>query len=212
MSAINLIGVVPISPSYGIRLRRCGRLSSMARMLDDELLGGLDRRWREQSPALLERIAPGLSDEEIDRLAEPLGVALPEEVRRWFRWQDGSAGRQVIFARAFYSLRTGVKLSLEFVADDERIGGWLQALDEKPYVFFDCRGDLDQPAPVWHFEYSFDFDRPTRPVFDSIGDMVAFWIELIDGGHVSWDAAGDWVFQESMPEAARRRVWGVPTD
>ena len=44
------------------------------------------------------------------------------------------------------------------------------------FVVFDCRdaADADAHVPVWHFDYSFDHDHPTRPVFASIGDMVAY--------------------------------------
>jgi hypothetical protein len=67
-------------------------------------------------------------------------------------------------------------------------------------------------SPVWHLDYSFDFDRPTPPVFDSIGDMVTFWIELIDDGQISWDAEGDEPIRQPVPDAILRRMTGVPTD
>jgi hypothetical protein len=185
----------------------------MPRMLDQELLGELDRRWREQSPALVGRLDSGLADAEIDLLAEPLGYTLPEEVRRWFRWHNGSTNRPIIFTRAFMTLADAVSQTLDFAAMDETLtNGWLHTIDEKPYVVFDCRGEANAPAPVWHFEYSFNFDHPTRPVFESIGDMVAFWIELIDDGQIFWNTKGDWGIRDGVPDAITRRIWGVPTD
>ena len=183
----------------------------MPRMLDDDLLSGLERRWREQSPALLQRLCPGIDDGEIDRLAKPLGYAIPEEVRRWHRWHDGSTGRPIIFSRCLGTLESNVALTLEFERIDETWPrGWLKVMDEKPYLIFDCRGELNAPVPVWHLDYSFDF--PTRPVFGSIGDMVSFWIELIDDGQISWDAQGEWPMRQPVPDAVLQWIMGVPTD
>ena len=86
----------------------------------------------------------------------------------------------------------------------------MQVMDEQPCLLFDCRGGVTSPVPVWHLDYAFDF--PTRPVFDSIGDMVAFWIELIDDGQVTWDANGDEHIREPVPDAVHQRIRGVPTD
>ena len=71
---------------------------------------------------------------------------------------------------------------------------------------------MTAPAPVWHFDYSFDFDRPTRPVFDSIGDMVSFWIELIDNGQVVWATEGEGRLRQPVSDAVQQRIKGVPTD
>jgi hypothetical protein len=182
-------------------------------MLDDRLLNDLEQRWRDQSPALLQRLRPGLADAEIDRVAEPLGYTIPEEVRRWYRWHNGSTGYPIMFSRCFGALTDDVAATLDLEEDEEKWKkGWLQVMDEKPYLIFDCRGDVDVPAPVWHFDYSFDLDRPTRPVFDSIGDMVSFWIELIDNGQVVWATEGEGRLREPVPETIRQRIRGVPTD
>lgn len=64
------------------------------------------------------------------------------------------------------------------------------------------------PVPVWHLDYSYDF--PARPVFASIGDMVSFWIELVDNGHISWDVNGEWHIHEPVSDAIQQRIRGVP--
>jgi hypothetical protein len=183
----------------------------MPTMLDDELLEALERRWREQSPALLQRMEPGIDDDEIDRLSAPLGYAIPDELRRWYRWHNGSANRAVILSRAFRPLDDSVARTLEFEQDEEQWPkGWTLVMDEKPLLIFDCRGGVSVPVPVWHFDYAFDF--PTRPVFASIGDMVSFWIELIDDGQISWDADGEEHVRQPVPEPILERMSGVPTD
>jgi hypothetical protein len=181
-------------------------------MLDTQLLEELEDRWREQSPAVLQRMQPGIDDDEIDRLSAPLGYTIPEELRRWYRWHNGSTGSPIIISRCFSTLSDDVAATLDFEADEEKWKkGWLQVMDEKPLMIFDCRGGVSEPVPVWHFDYAFDF--PTRPVFESIGDMVSFWIELIDDGHVSWDAGGEEHIRQPVPEAILERISGVrPTE
>jgi cell wall assembly regulator SMI1 len=53
-------------------------------------LDELDRFIRAEHPALHERFGPGLSDEEIDELAQSLRpYHLPAELVRLYRWHDG---------------------------------------------------------------------------------------------------------------------------
>lgn len=183
----------------------------MPRMLDDRLLNDLERRWRDQSPALLQRLRSGIDDAEIDRVAAPLSFPIPEEVRRWYRWHNGSTGSPIIFSRCLVTLASSVAVTLDMEKVDETSPrGWMLAMDEKPDLIFDCRGEFDAPVPVWHLDYSFDF--PTHSVFDSIGDMVSFWIELIDNGQIFWDADGEWHIREPVSDAIHQRIRGVPTD
>ncbi len=62
----------------------------------------------------------------------------------------------------------------------------------------------------WHLDYAFAF--PTRPVFHSIGDMVTFWIELIDDGQISWNVDGEWHIREPVSDSIHQRIRGVPTE
>jgi hypothetical protein len=180
-------------------------------MLDIQLLDELEDRWRDQSPVLLNRLRPGIDEVEIDQVAAPLGYAIPEEVRRWYRWHNGSTGRPIIFTRCLVTLASSVAVTLDMQRVDETWPrGWMLAMDEKPDLIFDCRGERNAPVPVWHLDYSFDF--PTRPVFDSIGDMVSFWIDLIDDGQISWDADGEWHIREPVSDSIHQRIRGVPTD
>jgi hypothetical protein len=135
----------------------------MPRTLDTELLDEFERRLRDRSAVFFDRLRPGLGDEEIDRLSAPLGFDLPEEVRRWYRWQNGSSSFPIILSRAFKPLATDVQSTHEFVQDDNNWHtGWLKVMDEKPYIVFDCGGAADAPVPVWHYDYNFAV--PTRPV------------------------------------------------
>ena len=154
----------------------------MPRLLDHRLLAELERRWRAQSPVVLERMQPGLSDADIDRIAAPLGFELPDEVRTLYRWHDGSGVHEMTWARNMWSLGLGVTETLKDRADAEVWRpGWLQILGERPHVRVDCLANSRQgPVPVWH--EAPEWPPPPRPVFASIGDMFAFWIGIIVAG------------------------------
>lgn len=178
-------------------------------MLDSKLLAQLKRRWHSLGTTMDQPMRPGLTDTEIDRIAAPLGFPLPEEVRRLYRWHDGSGRGTMIWGRGLYSLEQSVRSTLEFRADDDDWRpGWLNAMDEKPYVAFACDGDQDQPVPVWHYDYV--SPPPTRPVFAGIGEMVAFWIELIDTNIMYWDTRA-WKVRD-LPQDVERKLLGVPAD
>ncbi len=58
--------------------------------LTQALLDQLEERWRTHDAPIARRLAPGLSDEEIDALAEPLELGVPSEARTWWRWHNGA--------------------------------------------------------------------------------------------------------------------------
>lgn len=182
----------------------------MPRLLDTELLQDLERRWDELDTSMPSRMKPGLQDIDIDRIAAPLGFKLPEEVRHLYRWHDGSGLATMIWHRGMSSLQEAVTDTLVFREDDEEWQpGWLNIMDERPYVAVDCNVGLQDPVPVWH--YGYDWPDPTRPVFASIGDMFAFWIELIDGGLMYWKRE-QWKISDSVSEEILGKLSGVPND
>jgi hypothetical protein len=181
-------------------------------MLTTHLLDELERRWESQGAPFVDAMPPGIDDQEIDRFAAPLDFTIPEEVRRWYRWHNGSSGVEIVVSRVFTSLAEDVQQTIDFQEDDERWQqGWLNVMNEKPYIIFDCSGAVDAPVPVWHYDYAFNY--PNRPVFGSIGDMVRFWIDLIDAGHMFWNPdIGTWDAREPLPTAIAEMLGGVPDD
>jgi hypothetical protein len=181
----------------------------MPRMLDDEILGQLERRWQELGTTMLDRMEPGLDDGEIDRIAAPLGFRLPEEVRRVFRWHRGSSLAPFAVHRTLLPLETSVQSTLDFRQDDDDWQpDWLSFMDEKPYIALAC-GDFDDPVPVWHYDYV--HLPPTRPVFASIGELFLFWIELIDNDYMYWNTPF-WPMRRQTPQDVVKKVVGVPSD
>jgi hypothetical protein len=59
------------------------------RVLDHELLADLEAAWRSQGAEIAGLLAPGLGDEAMAALLQPLGLTLPEEARIWWGWHDG---------------------------------------------------------------------------------------------------------------------------
>jgi hypothetical protein len=63
--------------------------AELPRLLSFDLLEALKARWRTAGWPGVERLNPGLTDEEIDAATQPLGLRLPTEVRIWWRWHNG---------------------------------------------------------------------------------------------------------------------------
>jgi hypothetical protein len=184
-------------------------MSHMPRMLDDEILGQLERRWQELGTTMPDRMEPGLDDAEIDRITAPLVFRVPEEVRRVFRWHRGSSLAPFAAYRTLLPLETSVRLTLGFrQQDDDWRPNWLKFMDEKPYIVLAC-GSYDDPVPVWHYDYA--QLPPTRPAFASIGELFLFWISLIDEGYMYWDAPF-WRMRPHLPEDIANKLGGVPSD
>lgn len=181
----------------------------MARMLDDALLEHFDAMLRGQGVIPPDNRPGGLMDAEIDEIAAPFGFRLPEEARVWYRWHDGSRW-DVFYTRAQLSLADAVETSCESRAEDEDWrASWLQATNEKPYILFECDGAADKPVPVWHYDYW--GEPPTRPQFESIGEMLLYWMSLVDRGHAFWQD-GSWRLREPIPDDVRSMLGGVPSD
>jgi hypothetical protein len=155
-------------------------------------------------------LSRGLSDAEIDTIIEPLGYGLPEEARRWWRWHNGSLvpRHQVLRSRTFTPLEHDVAATL---SADRTLPDWpagrLRILSGRPQILVDCHGAVDQPTRIWHFDVA--YDEPIE-MFPSFGDMVQFWIELIDRGHMTWDREAQlWRLAEDLPESVSHRLWGA---
>jgi SMI1 / KNR4 family (SUKH-1) len=182
----------------------------MPRMLDEELLSRLERRWHDLGTPMPGRMEAGLDDAQIDRIAASLPFRLPEEVRRIYRWHSGSSLSDIVFSRVLLPLQVSVEDTLDFLAtDSDWKPGWLKFMNEKPYIALDCSGGYDDPVPVWHYDYA--QLPPTRPAFVSLGELFLFWISLLDDGYMYWDAPS-WRMRPDLPEDITNRLSGVPSD
>src|SRR3978361_2216103 len=68
----------------------------MAPLVSDALLARLDRALNRAGAPICDAWAPGASDAEIDEVFSALGVDVPEELRAWWRWHNGTSSSVVL--------------------------------------------------------------------------------------------------------------------
>jgi len=181
----------------------------MAKILDADLLARFEARCRQAGALYLDELEPGASEDDFAAAEQRLGFALPEEARTWYRWHNGSAGHYVTHWRTLVALSENVeetRVLQEF--DQQWPANWLRTMDEQPFLALDCGGSPSSPVPVWHYMHGFSF--PTRPVFESIGNMVSYWIELIDGEVMQWSVERGWFVNEPTSPDVREMLGGIP--
>lgn len=188
--------------------------SFLSVMLDQDLLDQLERRWRDNDAAILRWLQPGLTDERIDELTAPLGIRLPEEARRWWRWHDGvpmdappgshSIGGGPTYIPLSYAVENTMWLA---EGDPSWPTGWLVMTADSDPLIMDCGAGFDEPVRV----HCANIQDPGRPPVDhdatSIGELVSLWIEAIDCGVYTYNKeVGDWeLHQNRMPPHMRGR-------
>lgn len=183
----------------------------MTRVLSDELLAEFDGALRSVNAAITEVWEPGLSDEQIDVLTQPLGLRLPEEARLWWRWHNGFAPDtraprwDITPARPLFDLQMTLEdfeSSRGAVLQLEGATARLSPVGDAPWIFFDCEGPDDAPVPI----YVGDHGEAQRLVLPSIGELVAVWIDLIKTGAFATDEHGNWRHDtwEQVPAEVRR--------
>jgi hypothetical protein len=180
-------------------------------LLDRDLLELFEQRLRAQGALIIENWAPGLADEQIDALLQPLGIDLPEEARVWWRWHDGilkdaphpteiSPGRAHLPLR--YVAERYAALADEMSELDD-IDALLAPVTEKPALYFHCAVPRDAPVPV--YSQNDDVVAP-RLVLPSIGELIVGWIELIDRGVWRTNPDGTWAWDhEQLPDDVLER-------
>ncbi len=182
-----------------------------APLLTVELLEALAARWQAIGAPVADLLQPGLSDEEMDHLTEPLGLHVPYEARVWWGWHDGAPSDRKPFQREisgagwkFFSLSRAVQEAevqrrrAEDIAgsreEAERIlwrWAWLPLSDDYHggVIYVDGTADPDEgPTPIYYTEPEIGTRRADRPSARSFGEMVTWWIEAFDDGIYGYDA------------------------
>jgi hypothetical protein len=178
----------------------------MTRTLDPSLLEQLESAWREQGAEIAGVLAPGLSGPEIDELVAPLGLHLPEEARLWWGWHNGvtvetARGWDIGPDIGFYSLAQAVAELDEYPlsgGNDLAPSTWLP-LTHAPGGYL----ALDSAGPVVAPVHRVDVETGFLTGADSMGDLVALWIDTIEAGAWSWNPAGYW---DRDPDRAPERA------
>jgi cell wall assembly regulator SMI1 len=184
-------------------------------MLSHELLEQLERRWREAGWRGLGRLRPGLSDEQLDALTEPLGLRLPTEARMWWGWHDGivpsGPGFEAVFGgsdfeylpldRAVdaYLLRRALAAEVAVASQADGYGeeywwhpSWFPITEGGggTTIACDCSVPFGDPTPIRSVRWDLG-DEWAVPRVDSFGELVRHWIAAIDRGTWCYDASQD---------------------
>jgi hypothetical protein len=139
------------------------------RVLDEALLARLEQAWAAQGAPIAGNSTPGLSNEEMDDMTEPLGLRLPIEARVWWGWHDGVAWRPngeltperwIGPVGEYLPLRDALDLYLEerkmfadVVGGDPepcRPAAYLPITYSTGPVFCDCSVAENEPSPISH--------------------------------------------------------------
>jgi len=188
-------------------------------------LTGLEVLWRQVDPALVERLAPGLSTEALDDVESRLGVTLSSEARAWFGWHDGTGSTMTDVSRAGGSFEMFVPvfwaetLYGELAQEGrERAGdlgvppedaywspSWFPILHggNGSYTGVDCSVPLGKASPVFQTHKEGDPHR----VSSSLAEVVEWWIELSERG-IRTCGDGVWSQDEDRDlDFARKYRW-----
>lgn len=202
---------------------------SSAPLLSGDLLNQLESRWRAQHAPLVEHLAAGLDDAQIDELTRPLGLRVPPEARAWWRWHNGVSShaitrrieREMVGSGwAFLPLGEAVeRTATERRRARETAGekaetllwrtGWLVVAEDLHGGVFavDCIDAVREAAPIYYIEGEIGQER-FQPRTRTFGEMITWWIEGLDDGTIAYDATSsrwnyDWERLDPQRELTR---------
>ena len=171
------------------------------------LLETMEGAWREEDAPIVPLLRPGLTDEQIDDLCQPLGLAVPLELRVWWNWHDGAdlpsngngAHRAINSWSEFLPLASALELC-------QRKRQWFPVDGDEPYwkeswlpfshaggpdtLFVDCARIVHpDTAPVRVQDH--DWQRVEVDAANSLTHAVALWSWVAQSGIRRWDSEAD---------------------
>jgi hypothetical protein len=186
----------------------------MTIVLDDDLLAAFEARLRHVGAAVVEHLAPGLDDERIDELLEPVAIDLPAEARTWWRWHNGTlrsappTATEIIPYRDLVSLQGAIGTFTALAEAQVEVFGMpelakhLQLVSEQPTIYVDCNTRAEAPAPIYSQN---DHTDPPRVALPSMGELITIWMQLIDDGIFATTPDGQW--QPVDPDRVGPDLW-----
>lgn len=196
-------------------------MSAEAQNLTPALLDDYAERLRALGAPAVERLAPGLSDAEMDATTARLDLRLPPEARVWWAWRNGILpGGATTPAERRITASANECLSLsEAVLESERtqriaeqterpLGRlwWpsLLPLLSTPHgslIAIDCAMPHETASTVYYLEW----EGGILPKAQSLGEMVGWWIEAVESGAYGFDQAqARWIFDWDRLTADQR--------
>ena len=161
----------------------------------------------------VERLYPGLTDEQMDEITAPLGMTLPTEARVWWSRQNG--GDKALIASYRYcapleEMVAQAQQSRQLQREvSEEVGNttWndrLLPLTLDPDTIFACDCSVAPGAPtpisVWIPKDAEDLREPILPSF---GSLVEIWITAIEEGLYQYLPDKGYAVMTAYPEPGR---------
>lgn len=187
--------------------------------LNIDQLAELERLLIDQEAPVVRRFQPPASNEALAAVESYLGAPLPDELREWWDWHDGTDAErdeqtvQSSIGPLFFALSTAgaVKTSRELRVGAETdapedpdslwASSWI-AIGSQGRVACECSIPADAPVPVLDVDYH-KAAYPGAVVCHSLGRMVRWWIEALESGAWRYDRErGRWkrIFELIPPE------------
>jgi len=200
--------------------------------LTDALLERLAEQWRRHDAPIARRLAPGLTDQEMDALTEPLGLRVPPEARTWWRWHNGARDASILTGggKAFASLERCVSLAaqireiareavrpygLSAQQSDEQARGiwnwdWLPLSEDGVGTMLVIDAAVENPRALCPVSYRGP-DHGTDDavvVMPSIGALVQEWTRALETGRgVHVPQTDQWALDfDTLPHGFDRRL------
>lgn len=171
--------------------------------LNADQLAELERLLVKQGAPIIRRFQPPASNEALAAVESYLGLSIPDELRQWWEWHDGTdvQGHELavecsigpIFSvlsaseaiEASQELRAGAEEDAPEDPDSCWTLSWI-AIGSQGRVACECDIPSDAPVPVLDVDYH-KAAYPGAVVCHSLGKMVRWWIEALESGAWRYD-------------------------
>lgn len=190
---------VPSQPS--LRATERAELVPEPTLLNASLLDRLIATLRYHGAPMVEHLNPGLSDDEMALLVEPLGISLPEEARAWWGYADGvpldaPGSINLTMSWSWRPLAEAVEScrSLRDIGNADVLPGepdvfrasWFPVLSGSGIMVMDTVHPRVAPIYTvdWHID---DPSVPYAPKAPSLAALVELWMTAFDQGGLWFD-------------------------
>jgi hypothetical protein len=175
----------------------------------EEKLARMEAAWRQQDAPIVDFLAPGLSEAELNRWEEETQLPLPPELRVWWGWHNGAALQPpggVPYSRTigpgwweFLSLEDATRERAwrlggnwrPFPADlDDWQGDWAEpwlpmVTADRYCLLVDCSAATPNGhVPVLDSEA----DDVFTPCAVSVSQLIDLWVFVLEEGYSLWSA------------------------